>query len=344
MSVFSDTLTRYIEHKNIKVFSLAKYCNLDRSTMYKILNGKRNPPSSEVFEKMTQFMHLTPIEYNFLKETLEITQVGPDTYYTRKSVENFICQFPDQPATDITGSSFSPDPVSEQCQTDCISLVSQQHIDYYVHQMILSESVHADGKIAMFIQPDYKFLFSLLASLHASASLKIDHIFCVGTEYAFTKDHQLINLKYLREIFPLYMAGLDYSLWYYYDRIQSHYYNFNLFPCMILTSDAAILCSSDYQNGIFIKSPDVVQLLWNQFISYKEQCSLFFRPAPLTPENHRAVIDSMFDTFYDQNDLIGIQPEPCLTPFLPETSYMKYLIMIFHRQMLSLRQQSRLFR
>ena len=87
MSVFSDTLTRYIEHKNIKVFSLAKYCDLDRSTMYKILNGKRNPPSPEVFEKMTQFMHLTPIEYNFLKETLEITQVGPDTYYTRKSVE-----------------------------------------------------------------------------------------------------------------------------------------------------------------------------------------------------------------------------------------------------------------
>ena len=84
MSVFSDTLTRYIEHKNIKVFSLAKYCNLDRSTMYKILNGKRNPPSSEVFEKMTQFMHLTPIEYNFLKETLEITQVGPDTYYSKE--------------------------------------------------------------------------------------------------------------------------------------------------------------------------------------------------------------------------------------------------------------------
>ena len=61
MSVFSDTLTRYIEHKNIKVFSLAKYCNLDRSTMYKIINGKRNPPSPEVFEKMTQFMHLTAL-------------------------------------------------------------------------------------------------------------------------------------------------------------------------------------------------------------------------------------------------------------------------------------------
>lgn len=315
MSAFSDTLARYIEHKNIKVFSLAKYCGLDRSTMYKIINGKRNPPSPEIFEKMTHFMHLTPMEYNFLREALEITQIGPDTYYTRKSVENFICQFPDQPTTEIIGNSFSSDSISEQTQTDCIPLTSQQHIDYYVHQMILSESVNTNGKIALFIQPDYKFLFSLLASLHASASLKIDHIFCVGTEPAFTRDHQLLNLKYLREIFPLYMAGLDYSLWYYYDRIQSHYYNFNLFPCMILTSDAAILCSSDYQNGIFIKAPDVIQLLWNQFISFKEQCSLFFRPAPFTPENHRTLIDNMFDTFYDQNDLIGIQPEPCLTPF-----------------------------
>lgn len=87
MSVFSDTLTRYIEHKNIKVFSLAKYCNLDRSTMYKILNGKRNPPSSEVFEKMTQFMHLTPIEYNFLKET-----TGDHSGWTRYILHSKECR------------------------------------------------------------------------------------------------------------------------------------------------------------------------------------------------------------------------------------------------------------
>ena len=85
MSVFSDTLTRYIEHKNIKVFSLAKYCNLDRSTMYKILNGKRNPPSSEVFEKMTQFMHLTPIEYKLLcLLSRNVGKVLTHTYITQQ--------------------------------------------------------------------------------------------------------------------------------------------------------------------------------------------------------------------------------------------------------------------
>ena len=85
MSVFSDTLTRYIEHKNIKVFSLAKYCDLDRSTMYKILNGKRNPPSPEVFEKMTQFMHLTPIEYKLLcLLSRNVGKVLTHTYITQQ--------------------------------------------------------------------------------------------------------------------------------------------------------------------------------------------------------------------------------------------------------------------
>lgn len=315
MSVFSDRLSRYIDHKNVKVYSLAKYCGLDRSTMYKIINGKRNLPSADILDKLSQFMHLTPMEYSYLREGWEITQVGPDIYYTRKSVEDFICHFPEQPSAEFTESFFSSEPVSESDTTGCISLTSQQHINHYVHRMILSEAGKSDGKVALFIQPDYKFLFSLLASLNAADTLKIDHILCVGTEPAFTKDHQLINLKYLREVFPLYMAGLNYSLWYYYDKIQSHYYNFNIFPCMILTSEAALLCTSNYQNGILSRSADVVQMCWNIYTSYKEQCHLFFRPAPFTPENHETVINSMFDSFYDQYGVIGIQPEPCLTPF-----------------------------
>ena len=52
MSVFSDLLSDYINEKQIKILSLAKYCDMDRSTMYKIMNGKRNPPSQETLKKM----------------------------------------------------------------------------------------------------------------------------------------------------------------------------------------------------------------------------------------------------------------------------------------------------
>lgn len=314
MSAFSDMLSNYIEHKNIKVFSLAKYCELDRSTMYKIISGKRNPPSPEILEKMAQFMHLTPAENHKLKESWGITKVGPETYYKRKSVENFIINFPDHPASEFTECAFASDMIHDS-DTDCISLGSQQHINHYVHQMILSEAGRENGKIALFLQPDYKFLFSLLASMPSSCQLNISHIMCVSNELMFSDDHQLLNLKNLREIFPLYMTGINYTLWYYYDHIQSHYHNFNIFPCMILTSDSAILCTADYQSGIFLHSQKTVNMLWNMYISYQEQCSLFFRPALITPENHETVINNMFDTAFSVNDLIGIQPEACLTPF-----------------------------
>ena len=67
MSEFSDLLSSYIDEKEIKVYSLLEYCNLDRSTMYKIINGKRNPTSEAVFQKIAEFLHLTPVEYRKFK-------------------------------------------------------------------------------------------------------------------------------------------------------------------------------------------------------------------------------------------------------------------------------------
>ena len=51
MSAFSDTLSQFIDDKKIKVYSMAKYCDTDRSTMYKFISGKRNPPSDEIIKK-----------------------------------------------------------------------------------------------------------------------------------------------------------------------------------------------------------------------------------------------------------------------------------------------------
>ncbi len=95
MSVFSDLLSDYINEKQIKILSLAKYCDIDRSTMYKVMNGKRNPPSQETLKKMAHFMHLTPVEHQKFQEAWKITRIGEELYYKRKSVENFICHFPD---------------------------------------------------------------------------------------------------------------------------------------------------------------------------------------------------------------------------------------------------------
>ncbi len=53
MSVFSDMLRNYIHEKDVKVGALAHYCNLERSTVYKFINGKREPLSAELVEQIS---------------------------------------------------------------------------------------------------------------------------------------------------------------------------------------------------------------------------------------------------------------------------------------------------
>ena len=70
MSEFSDYLKELIHSKeNISTNSLIKYCNIDRSTMYKIINGTRRPPKREIFIKMAKFFQLTPSEYQKFSKT-----------------------------------------------------------------------------------------------------------------------------------------------------------------------------------------------------------------------------------------------------------------------------------
>ena len=51
MSTFSEILNNLKEEKNIKVQPLARYCEVERSTIYKFLNGKRLPGSIDIVKK-----------------------------------------------------------------------------------------------------------------------------------------------------------------------------------------------------------------------------------------------------------------------------------------------------
>lgn len=93
MTPFSTVLEFLMKEKNIKTYAIAQYCGIDRSNMYKILKGKRNPASEEVVNRMAEYMQLTPAEQKHLLESYQITVVGAAIYYRRKSVENFLTSF-----------------------------------------------------------------------------------------------------------------------------------------------------------------------------------------------------------------------------------------------------------
>lgn len=70
---------------------------MDRSNMYKILNGKRNPSSAQMVQSIADFLRLTPLERYDLLEAYQVTITGYDTYYRRKHVQDFIAYFTHRP-------------------------------------------------------------------------------------------------------------------------------------------------------------------------------------------------------------------------------------------------------
>ena len=93
MSAFSDMLKNYVHEKDVKVGALAHYCNLERSTVYKFINGKREPMSAELVEQIAYFIKLTPLETHQLREAWKMARMGEDAYYIRKSIHHFLCEF-----------------------------------------------------------------------------------------------------------------------------------------------------------------------------------------------------------------------------------------------------------
>ncbi len=314
MSEFSNILSQFIHTKNIKVYPLSKYCDFDRSTIYKIINGKRKPPSPDVIDKMAEFMHLTPTEYAQFKEAYEITLIGSDNYYRRKSTENFLMHFPDnfsiQPGTE-SPASLRKDNISSPA---CASIQTQVELDYTLRSVLIKESCKGNGKVALFMQPDHKGLFSLLSSLNLRSSLEIQHIFCLSNHEILNKEHELYNLKYFNNIFPLYLRNLNYKASYFYDSIHSHFFNLNALPYFIVTSRYAVSFSSDYQYGIFYSDPEIVSQFWNIFNSFQNKCIPLFQVFHLTPANAHMLQNISLPS----SSSYLLLPEACFTPFISD--------------------------
>ena len=97
MSKFSQLLSQYIEEKNVRIYSLAEYCGIDRSFMYKIVHGKRTPGSASTVNKIADYLRLTPGECRELTDAYFITVQGIRPYSIslpgrrKKNLVKFIC-------------------------------------------------------------------------------------------------------------------------------------------------------------------------------------------------------------------------------------------------------------
>lgn len=326
MYEFSQIFKSFIHEKNINVATVISYTQIDRSTIYKYINGKRTPTLEHV-EKLSEAMNLTPKERLQFLEAFQMEKLGVDLYNQRKGIENFIKTFPQ--ASNIhknhlpyvqehTGThSFFLYP----SEKTCFSLHSSAEVNYCVYHLVMNGFSKPCSKIALFLQPDYDFLFQLLSAIAPTDHpVSVEHIFCLSDTFQYTSDKQLYNLLYLQKVLPLFMTTLNYQAYYYYDNVDSHFSSYNGFPCFLITDEAAMICTSDYRSGIFYDDSSVVSLLWELFNDYKNKCAVLFRTVHSVAEES----DILSQTDWTATPCYILQDAPYLIPFITSDMVERY--------------------
>ena len=112
MNTFSGLLSSFVHQKDISVYPMTRYCGVDRTLMYKYLNGKDYPKEQAVVERMGDFMRLSPSEYEDLLTAWKIEKIGWKNWNSRRNVEDFLLNFPDvsrlSDSLSLTGSGSAP--------------------------------------------------------------------------------------------------------------------------------------------------------------------------------------------------------------------------------------------
>ena len=138
-------------------------------------------------------------------------------------------------------------------------------------------------------------------------ALQIEHIFSLNSAEHFTETHELYELYYLENVFPIYMNSLDYRIHCFYTDELSHCQNLFALPYMILTSEYAITCTSDYQMGILYQDNDILQTLWNLFHSHQDLCQPIFQTFPIIENDLPSLFQYVANTRNSADVIINIQ-------------------------------------
>lgn len=320
MSDFSQLLSCHIHSKDIKTYALAQYCGLDRSNMYKIINGKRKPSSRELVLKICKFMQLSHAEQKEMEQAYEITLIGHDTYYRRKAVIDFFNNFCLSKLNLPVLSELNTEILFEK---GSVTLNTMAEVNRSLLYIISLEAKKSNGTIDLLVQPDCDFLMNILAAENYDCSqTTIRHIICLNNSTSESSTYPNYNLHCLEKILPLYSNVDKYNCFYYYDHIDSKCSKFTLFPYVIITSQFACLLTGDMTQGILTNAPESLTLFKDIFNQYLSMASPLLRPINDVTEQ----ISYLNNISHVVRSGYSFQMVPCLTPYLTHDILDKYII------------------
>lgn len=138
-------------------------------------------------------------------------------------------------------------------------------------------------------------------------------------------EHNLLNIQYLNTIIPMYVRSkADFTAYYYYDNVESHFFHNNILPGMILTEKAALFIPVDYSYGLLIRDHTTVEAMKTFFENSRNNCRELFDVIKVNMMDFSQVLN-VNNTVTNKVTFHLMEREVCLFPFLTRDIIDKYL-------------------
>ena len=264
MSGFLKELNIIIKRKKISKNKLAAKIDVDPSSFYQMLAGKRYL-NEKLFSRLISVLNLSPDEEKYLCELYQILLTGEENYYKSKAIIKFIEEF------NIDEDIHPISPFKMQIGHIEEVVYGRENLKRVMFQILLN-AYEKNESLKILCQPECESLYFLLNILRDNPRLSVEQIICLESEH---NDSGIKNVRALEKLIPGLVGEFSYSIYYFYDSVSIRYGSTSLMPYLILSESMGMIFSTDFESGLFFEDREKVDLFQRRYDKIKNYTSVF---------------------------------------------------------------------
>lgn len=312
MSKFSDRCKAYLEADGHTIYSFSKASGLDRTTVHRLVNGKRLP-SREFLMEFCHELRINAREEKEIFELYEEEKVGTAVYQNRKYVLNFLSEVhsaehrnSSEAETSFTGEFLPYTDTLLDTRTQVYYLLQSAFVKNTESSCILTNlptdsALHITNYLVrMYLKYQKNVILKHLITLMPNPSA-VQNVNC--------------NLESITRVLPLALSDFKTYLPYY---TYGHIYRSDFFqlpyPYYLMTEHAVLEISSDMKRSILHRDPASVQLYHGELERILADARPLMQISHTLEDSLRLYTNVSWPSHLIHNSLAAM---PCLTWAVP---------------------------
>lgn len=322
MTIFADTLRKYLDSKSTTIYNIAKISGVERTMIQHMKAGKRLPSNVSDVQSLAKAMMLNLSETEELIRAYDITHMGEDNYFRRHHVKKIISGFYDMnTASKLVLPKGAQDIL--KMQDTLTEIIGRSNINRIVKALLEMEANKKGGHVKLMVQPEYTYLFDCLTSIDFSTNdTNVEAIIVFDKNEVH---HSTIyNLNVLEKLVPTLFQCEVFHPYYIYENVDSLFNKNSFMPYKIITSDYILGISYEHDKALLYNDASMSKLINETFqrqLSIATPICQTFHPTPeeyLASTFSQEIIEPEEQEKDSKDKIYELFYQPCFPSFCPE--------------------------